>query len=75
MVNRRRQPSGARTKAAKPRRTALGAEVVTAALGDMRKARELLDRLIAVDPSVERLESVRLAAQARGDDPCRRRQL
>ena len=44
-----------RTKAAKPRRTALGAEVVTAALGDMRKARELLDRLIAVDPSVERL--------------------
>ena len=28
---------------------------MTAALGDMRKARELLDRLIAVDPSVERL--------------------
>ncbi len=28
---------------------------MTAALGEIGKARELLDRLIAVDPSVERL--------------------
>ena len=48
-----------RTKAKKPARaprTAVpSAEVVTAALGEIGKARELLDRLIAVDPSVERL--------------------
>ena len=49
-----------RTKARKPARApgaaVPSAEVVTAALGEIGKARELLDRLIAVDPSVERLD-------------------
>jgi hypothetical protein len=49
-----------RTKAKKPSRTrgaaARHAEVVAAALAELGKARELLDRLIAVDPSVERLD-------------------
>ena len=54
-------PSGRRrrgkTTAAKlPRSAALRTETVTAALGEIGKARELLDRLIAVDSSVERLD-------------------
>ena len=53
-------PRGARrrrTKAAKSSKPATPrSEVVTAALGEIGKARELLDRLIAVDPSVERLD-------------------
>ena len=61
---RQREATGAarrsRTKAKKPARArgaaARHAEVVAAALGELGKARELLDRLIAVDPSVERLD-------------------
>ena len=46
-----------RAKAAKsPKPAARRTESVTAALGEIGKARELLDRLIAVDPSVERLD-------------------
>jgi tetratricopeptide (TPR) repeat protein len=52
------RPTGRRKRAkAQPRPPAARkSEVVTAALGQIGKARELLDRLIAVDPSVERLD-------------------